>query len=170
MQADVVLNADHNFKVHIIYLDVIHRFRIPQKVPKDGRISYSDLARSTGLGETPLRRVLRGAISNHIFAETDEGFVSHSAASRLLAEDSNLFDWLGAHLQEVRPAAAAEGKALERWPAADEGSQTGYMLAHNATEPSFYLHMAKDPERIRQFLKCYESIRTRQGKFTGPSG
>lgn len=148
--------------MHVIYLDAIHRFKIPQKVPKDGRISYSELAKSTGLGETPLRRVLRAAIANHVFAERDDGFVSHSAASRLFAEDEAFFDWLGTNLQEVRPAAAAEGKALQKWPNGEESSETGYMLANNATEPSFYLHMAKDPARIRQFSNAMKAFA--QGK------
>ncbi len=60
-------------------------------------------------------------------------------------------DWFGSFVQEIAPAQLAEGRALEKYPEADESSQTGYMIANNATEPSFYLHMAKEPARVKQF-------------------
>ncbi|KAK5170320.1 uncharacterized protein LTR77_004907 [Saxophila tyrrhenica] len=136
---------------HLLYFDVVHRFKITSKVPLNGSISYSELSKQTGVSEAALRRVLRFAISNHVFAEKQPGFISHSAASRLLVDDPTMFDWVGSVVQEITPAQLAEGKALEKYPEADESSKTGYMVANKATEQSFYLHMAKEPERVRQF-------------------
>jgi hypothetical protein len=120
-------------------------------VPLDGQISYEDLASSTGLSETVLRRVLRFAISCHVFTEKEPGYLSHSAASRWLVEEPTATPWLASQLRTVLPAQVATGAALEKWPHGDEGSQSGYMIANNASEPSFYAHMSKDPERVRNF-------------------
>lgn len=43
-------------------------------------------------------------MTNHIFEESRKGVVAHTVASRLLAEDQNLNDYIGIRTEEVFPA------------------------------------------------------------------
>jgi hypothetical protein len=147
----------------VIYYDVINRFKIAQKVPLDGKISYSELAKASGVDEIPLRRVLRFAIACNVFVERDQGYLSHSAASRWLVEEPTASPWLTSYLESVMPAQANLGEALQKWPQAEEGSQTGYMIANHASEPSFYQHMAKDPERVKNFSMSMKNFANAPG-------
>lgn len=61
----------------------------------------------TGLDEVLLLRMIRHAIINRIFIESDEGYVQHSAASKLLIVEPEAMDTAGFFLEElfVRPKA-----------------------------------------------------------------
>jgi hypothetical protein len=48
----------HHFAPAFVY-EVCDRFKVPEKVPLDGEISYSDLSRATGMAENSLTRILR---------------------------------------------------------------------------------------------------------------
>lgn len=86
-------------------LEAVYRWNIPKHVPIDGVISFSDLARNVGLGETNLRRIVRYAIVYHrIFREPRLGYIAHSAASRLLADDKSLSSAVGVVTEEFVPA------------------------------------------------------------------
>lgn len=57
--------------------------------------------------EPDLRRILRYAILYHrVFQERREGLISHSAASRILATDSAMYDTLGMMFDESTQAFA----------------------------------------------------------------
>lgn len=71
-------------------LQAFYKFDIPSKVPTDGEISYEDLAKQCGLDTQLVRRIVRFGIVHHrCFQEKREGYVSHSAASRLLHDSSD---------------------------------------------------------------------------------
>ena len=52
-----------------------------------------------------VRRILRHAMSYRIFQEVEKGFVAHTGASKLLAEDGDLRQWIGMVMEEMWPAA-----------------------------------------------------------------
>lgn len=92
-------------QVNATSLQAIHRFDIVRKVPIKGEISFKDLAEQCDLYEPDLRRIIRFAISFHrIFQEPRRGFVTHSAASRKLAEDQDFHDALGLVFNEFVPS------------------------------------------------------------------
>ena len=69
-------------------LGAIYRYDMPSKVPLHGEISFQDLAKACGLQEPDVRRLVRFAMVFHrVFQEKKPGFVSHTAASRMLLED-----------------------------------------------------------------------------------
>lgn len=71
-------------------------------MPLHGEISFSDLAEKCGLSEVNLRRMLRFAMAfHHVFREPRKGFVTHTAASRKIAEDPLAQAGLGAMFDEV---------------------------------------------------------------------
>ncbi|KAM7203056.1 S-adenosyl-L-methionine-dependent methyltransferase [Rhypophila sp. PSN 637] len=76
-------------------LQAISKWKVAQKVPIHGEVSFDDLARQVRVQPIDLRRVLRYAMCHHrLFCEPREGFVAHTLASRKLAEDPMLADGL----------------------------------------------------------------------------
>lgn len=53
------------------------------------------------MDEVNLRRLLRHAMANHIFKEVSPGVVAHTAASKVLAEDAAINDWIGFCLEDI---------------------------------------------------------------------
>ncbi|KAK5111515.1 hypothetical protein LTR85_011863 [Meristemomyces frigidus] len=144
---------------NFIYYDFIQKFDIARKVSRheEGEVSYSDLAADTGLDISSLRRMLRFAIAHRVFVESRPDYVSHSAASGVLAEDDALRDWLDFMLVDALPSGPRAVEALAKWPGADEPSHTGYALAHGAP---FWDMMAREPERGRKFAGAMRSFAT----------
>ncbi|KAI9924704.1 hypothetical protein ASPWEDRAFT_172332 [Aspergillus wentii DTO 134E9] len=73
-------------------LQAISRWSIASKVPRDGDISYTELAKQCGgISELDVRRILRYAMVYHrLFCEPRKGFVAHSLASLQLSEEPHL--------------------------------------------------------------------------------
>ena len=90
-------------------------------------------------------------LPTRIFTEPVPEHVSHSAASRVLAEDQTMVDCLAACIQEIIPSTQKQVEALKKWPQADEPSETGYMIANNVNESKFYVRIAEDLERAERF-------------------
>ncbi|KAL4741673.1 O-methyltransferase-domain-containing protein [Aspergillus similis] len=150
----LISNAGYIPLVKFAMSRFIHRFNLVQKVPSSGEISYDDLATSVGINASTLRQLLRAAMTFHLFQERRLGYVSHSSVTKLLLDDPVLHDCTGFTTEDLIPAFLGVTDALVMYPAADDPSKSGYMVAHNASEPSFYLHLAKDPEKIRRFANC----------------
>ncbi|KAI1198510.1 putative O-methyltransferase [Nemania serpens] len=141
---------DMLFNHHLVYLKFISRFDIAKQVPVDGEITFGDLAAKIGVDEAALCRILRLGIAHRVFRELRPGAVSHSAASRQIADDPNMADWVSSSVNDMWPSAERVVDALEKWPLAEEPNQTGFTLANNTTD-SFYAELSKDPERARRF-------------------
>ncbi|KAF7945255.1 hypothetical protein EAE96_010033 [Botrytis aclada] len=141
-------------------LQAIYRFDIARKVPVGGEIAFKDLAKQCDLYEPDLRRIIRFAISFHrLFQESCRGFVTHSAASRKLAEDQNFHDALGLVFNEFVPAYGRTVDALEQFKD-QEPSQTGFALVQNTTQP-FFEYMGDHPARAKQFagaMKAFNAV------------
>lgn len=89
----------------LLYLKLISRFDLAKNVPIDREISYADLAAGTGIHQSILCRILRLGIAYHVFREPAPGLIAHSAASRQIAEDPNMADWVGASVDDMWPSA-----------------------------------------------------------------
>ncbi|KAH7312620.1 putative O-methyltransferase [Stachybotrys elegans] len=144
---DLIFNHDQN---QILYLKFISHFNIAKEVPLDGEISFRDLASKVGVDSSALTRILRLGMTRRIFNELRPGVISHSAASKLIAADSRVADWVTCSANEMWPAAQHTTDALVKWPSASEPNQTGFSLANN-TSDSFYVELEKEPERARRF-------------------
>ncbi|TEY87529.1 hypothetical protein BOTCAL_0001g00550 [Botryotinia calthae] len=143
--------------VNATSLQAIHRFDIVRKVPIGGEISFKDLAEQCDLYEPDLRRIIRFAISFHrIFQEPRRGFVTHSAASRKLAEDQDFHDALGLVFNEFVPSYGRTVDALEQFKD-QEPSQTGFALLQNTTQP-FFEYMGDHPARAKLFAGAMKTF------------
>jgi len=92
-------------------------------VPSGGQISFSDIAKQTGLSEQSVARLLRHAMTMRVFREPQLGMVAHTQASKMLA-DSVMNDWLKVGTEEMWPAAVKMVDALQRWPGSAEPNET----------------------------------------------
>ncbi|KAH7312169.1 O-methyltransferase-domain-containing protein [Stachybotrys elegans] len=118
-------------------LQALCEFKVPQAVPLDGIISYEDLAAKVvalndGL-DIPvlnLRRLVRHAMTNRIFAEPKKGFLAHTRVSRLMLEDEALSSWVGFMTHDLWLPMANVVGAMRRWPASEESTETGVNLAY----------------------------------------
>ena len=54
-----------------------------------------------GLSESDTRRIIRYAMTQKIFRESRKGVVAHTAASKLLAENSTLSEFVGMSLEDM---------------------------------------------------------------------
>lgn len=67
-------------------------------------MSFADIAKLTGLNEATTKRLLRHAMTMHVFWEPRPGMVAHTKISKQLAlPDMN--DWMSTGSEEMWPAA-----------------------------------------------------------------
>ncbi|KAK4167646.1 O-methyltransferase-domain-containing protein [Cladorrhinum sp. PSN259] len=93
-------------------LQVLCHFQVPQNVPLDGEISFSELSRKTGLTETLLSRFLRTVATSYYFVEPRPGFVAHTAWSNVLATDEKMRQCIWFRYTELLPTVAKRRTAL----------------------------------------------------------
>ena len=87
----------------LVSLQAIYHFKIAQSFSEEA--SYAQISSKCGLDEPTLRRIMRHSMTNHIFKEYNN-IVTHTAASKLLNENSMLQAWIGMICEESWPAAA----------------------------------------------------------------
>ncbi|CAL3971102.1 unnamed protein product [Diplocarpon coronariae] len=152
---------DHN---NSLSLHAIYHYRIAQSFPIRATTTFAEIASKVGLSELNVRRFLRHAMTNRIFKEVSPGVVAHTAASRVLAEDGMMNDWVGFCVEDMWPAASQTIPAIKRNPAADDMSQTGFCLANNTTdiEPMFAT-FGKSPVRAKRMGGAMVSLTGGEG-------
>ncbi|KAL9610543.1 MAG: hypothetical protein Q9167_004755 [Letrouitia subvulpina] len=147
--------------INVASLHAIVHFSLATLVPRDTAISFEDLAALVPLHKHDVQRIIRHAIAHHrVFCEPEPGFVAHSAASWILAENSGIRDSLGMLFDESWPAYAKTVEALARFPKSEEpnasvsntrpNSVLGFAVANNTTLP-MYAFLAQDPTRAKRF-------------------
>ncbi|KAK2030299.1 O-methyltransferase [Colletotrichum zoysiae] len=133
-------------------LQLVNHFGLAKLVPIDGTTTLAELQSKTSLDPVNVARVLRHVMTNHIFREPTPGVIAHTAASRLLAEDQALQDWVGYNLEDNFPASGHVLQALKTYPEATSLTRTGFNFAFDTVdkEPMF-VTFGKDPARAKRF-------------------
>lgn len=116
-------------------------------------MSFSDIAVECGVDEDSMRRILRHAITNHLFTEPTEGHVAHTSISKALAQVPMLHEWVTVSCEEIWPPTTRLTDALVKWPASMEPDETAYNLA-SRSQGSFFQSLTSSPERIETFSKA----------------
>ena len=133
-----------------VSLQAIYKYDIASHVPIHGEISFADLGRKCGMSVTNLRRIIRFAIAYHrVFHEPRKGHVSHSAASRKLADDPNAKAGLGYMFDEVWQSFARTMEAREEFQS-DEPNRSGWNLAQRTDKP-VWEYYAAHPDMAKRF-------------------
>lgn len=105
-------------------MQAITRFNLASSFPIHKEATFEEVSNACGLDESLLRRLLRYAMIQNVFKEPRKGFVAHTAASRLLAENAENYDWVGAISDELWQAASQTINALVKYPGSQEPNQT----------------------------------------------
>ena len=71
--------------------------------PVGSTATYAQIAAKVGIDEMNVRRFLRHAMTNRIFKEVSPGVVAHTAASKVIAEEKSMQDWLGFCTEDMSP-------------------------------------------------------------------
>lgn len=74
---------------------------LAKSFPVNETATFAQIAEKVGLDEVNLRRFLRHAMTNYIFKEVSPNVVGHTAASKALAEDPKINDWVGFCLEDM---------------------------------------------------------------------
>ncbi|CZR63074.1 related to sterigmatocystin 7-O-methyltransferase precursor [Phialocephala subalpina] len=152
---------DHN---NSLSLHAIYHYKIAQSFPINETTTFTQIAEKTGLDEINVRRFMRHAMTNRIFKEVEPGVVAHTAASRVLAEDKAMQDWVGFCVEDIWPAASRVVDAINLNPSASEPTQAGFQLANNTVdvEPMF-VTFGKSPLRAKRMGGAMTSLTGGEG-------
>ncbi|KAI0116558.1 hypothetical protein GGR51DRAFT_555583 [Nemania sp. FL0031] len=105
-----------SFKLsEVLCMQAILRYGLADSFPIDETTTYALLAYQSGLSEKHVRKILRLAMTHHIFYEPVPGLVAHTAASRLLVQDEALVDWLRFSVDALS-AGGPDGRLPDRTP------------------------------------------------------
>ncbi|KUI72615.1 6-hydroxytryprostatin B O-methyltransferase [Cytospora mali] len=160
-----IFDMSYSFLDHLAFQAICH-FHIPQAVPLNGEISFSELAEKLNkITEAQLTRLVRHAMNIHLFQEPTKGLVAHTADTMLLVQDSTLFDLALTLTEVLRPASLKVTEAIERWPGSDEPTHTGWQLAYG-TDKLMYETIKGNEEVQKRFSAHLEQI-AKQDPRTG---
>ena len=131
-------------------------------MPEHGETTFAAISKASGVQEDLVKRFIQMASLKHIFRQTGNDTVKHTAASRILRGSTLLRDEVGFVTDEMAFASAFFLQALEKYPnpengATTEQNKTGFSVANNSSDP-IYTELAKKPERIMRFGKCMTSL------------
>ncbi|KAI0138054.1 S-adenosyl-L-methionine-dependent methyltransferase [Hypoxylon sp. NC0597] len=145
-------------------LQLINHYEIAKLVPLEGTITLSQLQAKASIDPINLTRLLRHAMTNHLFQEPKPGVIAHTAASRLLVEDQALQAWVGFNTEDVYPGSAHVIDALKAYPDATSLTQTGFNFAFDTVdkEPMF-VTIGKDPKRAQRMAQAMNSLTGGEG-------
>ncbi|KAI1370093.1 S-adenosyl-L-methionine-dependent methyltransferase [Hypoxylon crocopeplum] len=142
-----------------VSLQAIARFNIASMVPLGGQATFAEISSQTGLDERHVRRLLRHATTMRVFREPQPGVITHTKASKMLANPEGN-DWLRVGTEEMWPAATKMVDALQKWPGSCHPNETAFSLANN-TGDSIYETLGKDVERANRFANSMKVFATR---------
>ncbi|MCJ1313933.1 hypothetical protein MMC25_007613 [Agyrium rufum] len=148
----------------MVSLNAIQKFGIAERVPLGGVMSYADVAKSIGVNEQITRRLLRHAMTMHVFQEPEPGMVAHTSVSKMLHQPG-MRQWMASGCEEMWPAALRTVDAISKYPDSQEPNHTGFSLANN-TEHSIYQVVAADPVRAQRFAEAMAAFISGRGYDT----
>ena len=148
----------------MLSLKAVSHWQIAKHVPLEGEISYSDLSSKSGLELAALRRLVRHAMTNGIFHELTNDYVSHNSMSRILVEDQKTAAWVDLQTERIFIGGANQCEALDRWPGSESKRETGVSIGfHNPGQTSLYEEVKKKPETIKKFGLAMELFSSGEG-------
>lgn len=123
----------------------------------DEEVSYEELAQRCDVQVHVIRRFLRLAIAFHIFRETSNGLVGHSAVSRCMLEMPLVNDWIGHFCNEVWPAFPYTLEALSKWPDSQEPDETAFSLS-KSSKLALFNFLQDNPSKAERFTNAMKFL------------
>jgi hypothetical protein len=104
----------------------VARWNVADHITPGEEVSFKELAKRCGIPESDFTRILRQAMSKHVFREHKKGFVRHTAASKLFIRPSKLSDYVHIALDDIWQSAAHMLDAMEKWNFSQGPTHTVY--------------------------------------------
>ncbi|KAI8625038.1 O-methyltransferase-like protein [Xylariaceae sp. FL1651] len=130
-------------------LQAMRRFKVAEKFGPDEKVSFEFLSQACGVNVVDLSRLIRHAMTNHIFRE-EGGLVAHTAASRVLRENVLLTNLVGILTEELFPSAPHTLDALVKFNGFHAPNHSGFSLGHH-TDKGLYDELRQYPDRAQRF-------------------
>jgi hypothetical protein len=134
-----------------VALQAIFQFDIAKSVGEDEVVTYEEIAKRCGMQVGDAQRLIRMAISYHIFAEPRQNSVCHTAESLLLVEDALLGGWVKLISNDVWPSTPHIVSAMKKWPGSQEPNETAHAEVNGGE--SVWENLAKDPIKAARFAQ-----------------
>lgn len=131
----------------------ITRFGLARGLRPGEETTFAKLAEASVQAESNICKVVRAAIAQRIFEEPRPGVIRHSAASRLLAENPGIHDYVATVSNELWPAAAQTCNAWAKFPGSEEPNE---MVSGHTTLP--YLLPEEPAIRERNLKQSRRSV------------
>lgn len=131
-------------------MQALYRFGFASSFPVSEEATFAQISEAVGLNEQDTRRLLRIAMTHHIFKEPRKGVVAHTPISKAIAEQPLLRQYCGLVSEESWLGNSRVIDAMIKWPSSGEPNQTGISLATNLDKPYFQA-IASDPVRAKRF-------------------
>lgn len=146
-------------------LAVAVRFDFAENVPtaSGSSIAFVEMARKTKLHLDRVIRVLRLLITYHVFDEPQNGYVCHTAASRMLLNPGTKA-WLGHQFEEMLPASASLVKSFEMYETVESDRETAFSIAHAGDQRKTYWEvLGQSPDKVKRFSDALEYVTSSAG-------
>jgi hypothetical protein len=114
-----VMNAAQR-STRMMTLHFIHTYKIRYALKWGERTTFADIARESNLDIGDTRRMIRLAMTEHFFTETENGVVMHTAESYEIAQNPLLSAWVGLTTQENWPPMLKLVETLGKYPGSEE--------------------------------------------------
>jgi hypothetical protein len=141
-----------------VALQAITQFDIAKSIAKDEVVTYEEVAERCGMQVGDAQRLIRMAISYHVFAEPKPGSVGHTAESLLLVEDELLSGWVNLICNDVWPSTPHIVPAMKKWPSSQEPNETAHALINGGE--SLWDNLSKDPVKAARFAQGMKFLQT----------
>lgn len=132
-------------------LQAINDYNIAQCIPLNGTATYTEISEKSGLELDKCRRIIRYAMTNHVFHEPASEHVAHTAISALLSRDAGARDLAGHCLEEVHTGTAFQVRAMHKWPNTVQTGETGLSLGFGTEGKDFFEFLTREPHRAQRF-------------------
>ncbi|KAL8830047.1 MAG: hypothetical protein Q9191_001664 [Dirinaria sp. TL-2023a] len=104
--AGILTNDSRHYYNFWSSLHAIYRFGLSTCFPEgEDETTFANISAVTGLAESHVQRLLRHAMTFRIFQEPRRGIVRHTAASKMLAKNHRMRQWIGMTAEDFWPAA-----------------------------------------------------------------
>lgn len=96
----------------LLHYQAITRFGLARGLRPGEETTFAKLAEASGQAESNICKVVRAAIAQRIFEEPRPGVIRHSAASRLLAENPGIHEYVATVPNELIPGLKPGAKVI----------------------------------------------------------
>ena len=149
-----------------ICLQAIEKFGIAKSFPVDSEASFAGIAKFCNLSEDDVRRILRQAMTQHIFKEPRKAVMAHTAVSKLLAEDPLAQDHVAFCCREEWAASPHVVDTMIKWPGPQEPEHSVWTLGNGRTG-GIATEIIKEPERASRVPGAMNMVESSEGSSIG---